>query len=194
MRLRGAIAALAVVLAFPAGAHAERTDGTCALALSRLDPTTTNVLAIDTNAVYWVAGYTAVPGTRIKIEGQFPHSRYMRFNVYDGAGRPLDAIADQQIKPDPRSSNPFLPGAERLAEPRDYTVHVEFGPKPSEPEPNTIYSGDSRGGTFWYRVYIPDAGRDAKGGVPLPRVTYEGAPALPTADACRELQTPYLQG
>ena len=194
MRLRGAIAAVAALLVLPpASAGAGGVDGSCALALSRLDPTTTNVLALDTNAVYWMAGYTAVPGTRIRIEGQYPYSRYMGFNVYDAAGRPVDAIADHQIKPDKRSTNPFLPGANRFAPRRNYTSFVEFGPRPSKPARNTIYTGDSRGGTFWYRVYIPDAGRDAKGGVPLPRVTYEGPLALPTFDACRELQAPYLQ-
>lgn len=196
MRARGAIAALAAILALaPASAaQAEGVDGTCALALARLDPTTTNLLALDTNAVYWVAGYSAVPGTRIRVEGQFPHARYMGFNVYDAAGRPVDAISDQQIKPDKRSLNPFLPGANRSAAHRDYTVTVEFRPRPSKPARNTVYTGDSLGGTFWYRVYVPDAGRDPKGGVLLPQLTYEGGPVLPSATACRELQAPYVQG
>jgi hypothetical protein len=193
--LTGAFAAAAAVMFAPAASAAEGVDGTCPLALTRLDPTTTNALALDTNAVYWVAGYTAVPGTRIRVEGQFPHSRFMGFNLYDGAARPLDAIADRKIKPERRSTNPFEPGADRFAERRDYSLTVEFGPRPEKKVPrNTLYSGDSRGGTLWYRVYIPDNGRDPKGGVPLPRITYEGGPALPSADACRELQAPYLEG
>lgn len=199
MRLRGALIGALVALALPAApASGAGVDGTCGLALSRLDPTTTNVLALDTNAVYWVAGYAAVPGTRIRIDGQFPYARYSGFNVYDALGRPVDAIADEQIQPDPGSSNPFLPGADRFAADRNYSVFVEFGPRPASPAPNTVYTGDSPGGTVWYRVYIPDQGRDAKGGVPLPRLTYEGGldlgVALPGLDPCRELQAPYLEG
>ena len=76
---------------------------------------------------------------------------------------------DVQLAPDPGSTNPFLPGASRTAEQRDYTAFIEVGPRPAQPAPNTLYTGDSRGGTFLYRVYVPDAGRDAKGGVPLPQ-------------------------
>lgn len=193
MRRLGVITAIAIALVVPGSAQAQTggVDGTCALALSRLDHTTTNVLALDTNAVYWVAGYSAVPGTRIRIDGQFPHSRYMAFNVYDGQGRPIQALADYEIRPDKGSTNPFLPGANRTAPRRNYTAFIEFGPRPKKPARNTIYT-ESNGGTFWYRVYIPDQGSDEKGGVPLPRITYEGPLALPSADACRELQAPYL--
>ena len=75
-----------------------------------------------------------------------------------------------------------------------YTAFIEVGPRPAQPAPNTLYTGDSRGGTFLYRVYVPDRGRDAKGGVPLPKVTLEpagGAGGAPGLDACRELQAPY---
>ena len=43
---------------------------------------------------------------------------------------------------------------------------------------------------------MPDRGRDAKGGVPLPKVSLEpagGAGGAPGLDACRELQAPYAQ-
>ncbi len=200
MRLRATITAV-VAASFlglaAAPAHAQGVDQTCQLGLTRLDPTTTNVLALDTNAVYWLGAYAAVPGARVRIEGQFPHSRYMGWNVYDPAGRPIESIADEQIVPDPGSSNPFLPGADRQAQPRDYTLFVEFREPPEHPEPNTLYTGSSRGGTFWYRVYIPDQGMDRKGGVPLPKVTLEpedGQGGAPGIAACRELQAPYLDG
>ena len=89
--------------------------------------------------------------------------------------RPIDALSDAQLAPDPGSTNPFLPGASRTEEQRDYTAFIEVGPRPAQPAPNTLYTGDSRGGTFLYRVYVPDRGRDAKGGVPLPKVTLEPA-------------------
>src|SRR5688500_644509 len=165
----------ALFLVLPAGAGAQGVDTTCQFALTRLDASTTNVLAVDTNAVYWGGTYAALPGTRIRIEGQYPHSRYISWNVYDAAARPIDALSDVELAPDPGSSNPFLPGADRTVTQRSYTAFIEVGPRPAQPAPNTLYTGDSRGGTFLYRVYVPDAGRDEKGGVPLPKVTLESA-------------------
>jgi hypothetical protein len=185
-----------VLLAAPAGASAQGVDTTCQFALTRLDATTTNALAVDTNAVYWGGTYAALPGTRIRIEGQYPYARYISWNVYDSAARPIDALSDVQLAPDPGSSNPFRAGADRTVTQRSYTAFIEVGPRPAQPAPNTLYTGDSSGGTFLYRLYVPDAGRDQKGGVPLPRVTLEsadGGGAPLTAEQCRELQAPYAQ-
>jgi hypothetical protein len=193
VRIRRILILAAAALALPApAAEAQGLDVTCQFSLTRLDHTTTNVLAVDTNAVYWVSGYTAVPGARIRIEGHYPYARYISWNLYDAAGRPIDALSDAELEPDAGSSNPFLPGADRFAQPRSYTAFIEFGPRPANPAPNTLYTGASAGGTFWYRVYVPDQGRDAKGGVPLPRVTLNGPAA--GLDACRELQAPSLPG
>src|SRR5215216_2245955 len=192
---RGVLPAmLCVVFALPASAAAQGVDTTCQFALTRLDATTTNVLAVDTNAVYWGGTYAALPGTRIRIEGQYAHSRYISWNVYDSAARPIDALSDFELTPDPDSSNPFLPGADRTVTERSYTAFIEVGPAPAQPAPNTLYTRDSQGGTFLYRVYVPDASRDEKGGVPLPRVTLEsrdGTGTPLTVDQCRELQAPY---
>ena len=103
---------------------------TCQFSLTRLDATTTNVLAVDTNAVYWGGTYAALPGTRIRIEGQYPHSRYISWNVYDAAARPIDALSDVQLAPDPGSTNPSCPARRARAEPRDYTAFIEVGPRP----------------------------------------------------------------
>lgn len=171
---------LGAVLLLPGGAAAQGLDSTCQFGLTRLDASTTNVLAVDTNAVYWGGTYAALPGTRIRIEGQYPHARYFSFNLYDPAARPIGAIADFQLAPDPGGGS--------------YTAFIEVGPAPAQPAANTLYTADSRGGTFLYRVYVPDRGRDAKGGVPLPKVSLERAgsqgeaPGLPV---CSELQAPY---
>jgi hypothetical protein len=196
MRARVLLAILGGLLALPGSAAAQGVDTTCQFALTRLDSTTTNVLAVDTNAVYWGGTYAALPGTRIRIEGQYPHSRYISWNVYDSAARPIDALSDFELIPDPGSSNPFLPGADRTVTQRSYTAFIEVGPESAQPAPNTLYTGSSQGGTFLYRVYVPDAGRDAKGGVPLPRVTLEsrdGTGTPLTTEQCRELQAPYAQ-
>lgn len=124
------------------------------------------MLALDTNAVHWASGYVAVPGSRIRIEGHYPYARYISGNVYDAAGRPIDALSDVQLQPDPGSSNPFLPGADRFALPHTYTAWIEFGPRPADPAPNKLYTGDARAGQFCYRVYVPDRGRDPKAAWP----------------------------
>ncbi|MEX2196249.1 MAG: hypothetical protein WD844_13265 [Thermoleophilaceae bacterium] len=99
----------------------------------------------------------------------------MSFNVYDGALRPTDALADQEIVADAGSTNPFLEGARRDAEMRDYTVRIVPGtPPPGGREPNTVYLASAgraayEGGIL-YRVYIPDLGTDDTGGVGLPEV------------------------
>jgi hypothetical protein len=196
MRVRVVVLLAGVLLALPGGAAAQGIDMTCQFSLTRLDATTTNVLAIDTGAVYWGGTYAALPGTRIRIEGQYPHARYISWNVYDAAARPIDALADVELAADPGSANPFLPGASRTVAERDYTAFIEVGPRPDQPAPNTLYTGSSSGGTFLYRVYVPDRARDAKGGVPLPNVTLEpagGAGGALGVDACRELQAPYAQ-
>jgi hypothetical protein len=196
-RARGLVAAALAALAMsaPAPASAQGVDTTCQFSFSRLDPTTTNTLLLDTNAVYWVGTYQAIPGTRIRIEGEFPYSRYTSWNVYDSAARPIDSLADTQIKPDAGSSNPFLPDADRTKRPRSYTLFLRSEPRPDRPAQNTLYSGAGNAiGQFWLRIYIPDNGRDHKGGVPLPRVTLErdGSNGTPvTAEECRTAQAPY---
>lgn len=199
MRLRASmVAASAVALVLAPAAGAQGVDTTCQFSLTRLDSTTTNALAVDTNATYWGGAYASLPGLRIRIEGQFPFARYMSWNLYDTRLRPIDALTDEQIQPDPGSENPFIAGADRLGEERDYTAFIEFGAPPEDPDdraPNTLYTGDSRSGSFLYRVYIPDRDRDAKGGVPLPRVTLESADGeggSPGVDLCRDAQAPFV--
>jgi hypothetical protein len=191
--------ALALIsAAAPARAAAQGADQTCLLALTKFDAATINVAYPDDSAQYYSGAYQLAPGSRIRIHGRFPHARYMSFNVYDAAQRPLDGIADVAIRPDTGSGNPFLIGAERTFEQRDYTVFIDTGPKPEAPAPNTLYTGTGQNGapntsgTFIYRIYIPDRGRDDMGGVGLPTVTVEpatgeggGAPS-----ACSDAEKP----
>jgi hypothetical protein len=191
-----ALAVVAAALAGPSAASGQGLDTTCQFSLTRLDSSITNTLAVDTHAVYWGGQYTAVPGTRIRIEADFPYSRYTSWNLYDSQAKPISGLNDQELKADPGSSNPFLPGADRFARRRHYTAFIEFKKAPANPRPNTIYTGSSPQGTFLLRVYMPDIGRDAKGGVPLPRLTLEpanGSGGAPSIAACREAQAPYPQ-
>ena len=194
-----------LALAVAAPAVAQGVDETCVLPLTKTDAATVNVAFPDQAAVYWVGAYTMVPGTRLRITGRYPHARYFSFNVYDNLQRPLDAIADAEIRPDPGSTNPFLPGADRTAGHRDYTVFVDFGPKPARPvdrASNTVYTGTGQNGapnaqgTFILRIYVPDHGRDETGGVGLPTVTLEptSSSERPAASPCSGLAKPSIGG
>jgi hypothetical protein len=200
LALAAVVACLALVLA--TGARAQGLDETCALALTKFDPGTMNVAYPDDSAQYYTGVYQLVPGMRIRITGDFPHARYMSFNVYDPALRPLDGISDVRIQPDPGATNPFVEGADRTTTHRSYTVFIDFGSRPKEPAPNTLYTGDGQNGapnvtgSFIYRIYVPDAGRDDTGGVGLPTVTIEPATATaqPATSPCAGVQRPPASG
>lgn len=199
-----ATAAVLLVAALAAApSSASGLDQTCILPLTKFDAGTVNVAYPDEAAIYWVGGYQAMEGTRIRIRSEFPHARYMSFHAYDPALRPIDAIHDVSIQPDPGSSNPFLGGADRIAHPRSYTAFIEFGAKPERPAPNTIYTGTGQNGApnmnggFVYRIYVPDRGRDETGGVGLPQVSLEtkdsSDPPLTPVD-CRRAAKPTASG
>jgi len=203
LRWRAAtVAAVGTAVLASAPAHAQGLDTTCVLPLTKFDPVTINVAYPDQSAVYWVGAYVGIPGTRLRIQGEFPHARYMSFNVYDPALRPLDAIADAELVPADGHVNPFLAGAARDGARRSYTAFIEFGPRPQRHEdraPNTIYTGTGQdgspnvAGTFLYRVYIPDRGRNETGGAGLPTVTLQaknGGPA--PRSICSNLSKPPL--
>jgi len=105
--------ALAIALTVPVAAHADGLDETCELTATRFDADATNILFPDSSAQYWSAHYTAVPGTRIRIDGIYPYARYTSWNVYDPLLRPFAKKADFEIAPDAGSQNPFLPKADR---------------------------------------------------------------------------------
>lgn len=186
----------AAALAAPGVAHADGVDQTCQLTATRFDPDTVNVLYPDSSAQYWSAGYAAVPGTRLRIDGIFPYARYTSWNLYDPALRPFAKLSDFELQADPGSANPYLPGAARdtsVAE-RHYTLYVTFSSS-DHPGPNTIYVDPTAhpAGVLTLRVYEPDAGRDVSGGVDLPQVTWEttsatGPPSL--TSPCRGVEKP----
>src|SRR5918912_4201495 len=189
-------AALTVFLALPGVARAQGIDQTCELTATRFDADTVNILFPDSSAQYWSAEYTAVPGTRIRIDGVFPYARYTSWNVYDPILRPFAKKSDFELTPDPGSSNPFLPGADRTTpiDQRHYTLFITFDPA-DHPGPNVIYVDPAKNpvGVFTLRVYVPDAGRDVTGGVGLPQVTWEptsssGPPSL--VSPCRDVEKP----
>jgi len=190
--LFGAVAVLgslsAVAKAAPSTAPTPTGTG-CAWPF-RLDPTAANTLYPDSAANYWITTLPAVPGETLTITGQFPYGRYMSLTTYTPYLFSIDGLHDSAIAADPGSTNPFLPGADRYATPRNYTVTVVFGQKPAAPAPNTLYTtnedASKKGAAFQlaYRVYRPDKGKDDRGGVPLPKITINmpGGQAIPVPE------------
>lgn len=160
---------------------------------------TMNIAFPDESAKYWVALVPMLPQTRLRIDGRFPEVRYFSYNVYDPILRPTDALADSELEPAAGDENPFTdPSAEAGGA---YTAYVEFTAKPDDPAPNTVYAGAFGLGeqsvpqvlmtALFYRVYVPDEGRDFDGGVGLPKLTFETADGhveiLPTANCVEPL-------
>jgi hypothetical protein len=125
------------------------------------------------SATYWLARFNLPQGSRLSLQGRYPHGRYMSLNSYS-AGAPTDALSDIVIKPRPGSTNPFIPGHRRDLPHRAWSVAVldqspppEGGPR----APNTLYAKPDGDASIelLYRVYEPDRGLDLTGGTGLPR-------------------------
>jgi hypothetical protein len=169
---------------------------------ARSDANAFNVLYPDRSATYWVAALAIPPGGELRLEGRYPHARYMSFNLYNPRLEPIDALADVEIAPNPGSAQPFALNANRVAEPRDYAVRVVAGLRPDDPaqrSPNTLYSflsaqdasQPSPVAIVIYRVYVEDAGLDLSGGVGVPDVvlTLASGQELRGTAACAALES-----
>lgn len=197
--LRFAIPALALLLAACGGSSApdtapaqplpEPTPETREVALNcswllRSDQDLLNIAFPDEAATYWVAALPALPGTRVRIDGEYPKSRYFSFNAYDPALRPTDAITDYQLDP-AEGGNPYRSAG--IAGGR-YVAYLRPGTVPEQREPNTLYAGSINllgraelPNPVWlvlYRIYLAEGSRS--GGVPLPRLTLETADGATT--------------
>lgn len=145
------------------------------------DGTHLNTLFGELDAHYWQSFERIPSGGYIEYHGQFPHARLMSFTNYGGAIRSVGGIYDAEIVPDRGSVNPYLPGADRTAENRWFTVRFVDGQAPPREErpPNTFYRVSEDGSnqsnrlapTVTLRVYTPDRGTGVSGGVPLPSIT-----------------------
>jgi hypothetical protein len=173
-------------LALPAAAGANEgsavrpcTDWPVAVSTTRA-----NAGGPDTQAAYWVLGYSTVPGGRLRIHGEFPKARYFSLTVQDQNEITLGSLRDNKLWPDPPTANPFQSKAKWS--PKDtYTAYIDFAATPaSGPAPNTFYAGrtldgaPNSSGTVILRIYVPTDQQDPQAGVPLPTVTLQ----LPGAD------------
>ena len=133
----------------------------------------------DPSASYWMAFLEMPKGSELVFKGRFPYARYIQFAMYranpigsyDATG---ERLLDNDIEPDPGSVNPFVPGADRMAKSRNYTLRILNEDPPadrSQRKPNTLYAGMGNKIQMVYRLYLPDHGRDGSGDVGLPTYT-----------------------
>ena len=149
--------------------------------INQLHYTSPNTLGPDTDVGYYYTRFQLPAGATVTLHGQFPHSRFTSLTTYKTvggvAGISSTWLLDKQIKPDRGSINPFLPGAARNSNKRAYTVTISGQVPPAIPARNTLYAGQAgmTGQTqqveLGFRVYRPDSGYNAAGGVPLPAPT-----------------------
>jgi hypothetical protein len=149
----------------------------------------------DTN--YETSIDTIPAGGKVVFHGQFPHARFFSFTTSSVLGVIRGHLYDDQIKPDPGSTNPFRPGANRNATHRSYTVTMVDAPDPGPglEAPNTVYggiAGQAPGAgpmLLVVRVYLPDRGRDFTGGVGDPTASYVGPSGTPATgqQACTDV-------
>jgi hypothetical protein len=157
----------------------------------------------DTGARYWGAAFQIPPGGYLEIQGQYPHTRYFSFETYTAESQAIDGLYDAEIAPDHGSVNPYVPGANRNTEHRNYTVYIVNGKVPASGRaPNTIYTSTTDGSNseptglaqIGYRIYLPDIGQDDTGGVGLPTITSVSSSGsrLLEPGACQILTLPDL--
>lgn len=143
----------------------------------------------DMQSTYFFGCLAMPAGSSLTLHFTYPYARYFKFALYKAEANTIVSIGEDlagpDIEPDPGSTNPFRVGADRQAEPRNFTIKMLAADAPADPkggETNTLYVG-REGGEIeaLIRIYLPDEGYDGPGWGPgsspfagrgLP--TYEG--------------------
>ena len=125
----------------------------------------------DWQSTYFIGQLRMPAGSSLKLNYGYPHARYFQFALYKSEGGTFVSIGEDlagaEIEPDPGSTNPFKVGANRLAEPRNFTLRVIAQDAPADPkqrERNGLYVGRDGGDLmFVNRIYLSDQGSDGAG-------------------------------
>ena len=190
--------AVRTVVHFPANGPGGQDSHACFWGVSYTQETR-NIIWPDSHTDYPVSIDTIPAGGRLVLHGQFPHARFFSLTTSSTLGVIRGHLYDVGIRPDPGSTNPFLPGANRHATHRSYTVTVvdQPDPGPGHEQPNVLYgglAGQAPGAgplLIVERVYLPDRGRDFSGGVGEPAASYVAANGTVSTgqSACTALST-----
>lgn len=115
--LTGALTAALLALAVATPAHGAPRDRSCGWIL---EPTADreNILFPEITTRYLAAIVPVPPGGSVEITGRFPHARYMSLRTDTRTLQSVSVLRDEQIVPDAGSSNPYLPGADRIPLPQ----------------------------------------------------------------------------
>jgi hypothetical protein len=106
----------------------------------------------------------------LTLSGVYPKARFFSIAVYDGAPVATDLsdrLYDAAIAPDPGSVNPFAAEGAPAESAQNYTISVA---RDGASQDNTIQL-KADAGWLVYRLYLPNGGEGAMGGVPLPVVS-----------------------
>jgi hypothetical protein len=140
----------------------------------------------DWQSTYFIGRLAMPAGSSLTLNYTYPHARYFQFALYKAERGTFvsigEALAGQEIEPDPGSTNPFRVGANRLAEPRSFTLRVlaeNAPPDPKQRARNALYVGKDGGELmFVNRIYLSDQGSDGAGWGPA--ASPSGGRGLPT--------------
>lgn len=162
-----------------------------------------NIAYPDAGTVYWGAVFTMPAGSRLHLEGDFPHARYMSIISYDYKGAPVESVADYLMVAQAGSVNPFIEGADRNAKARRYRLEVLNQPLkepmtwgvylPGQQRPQ-IHAPQQDGVAqqqLLYRIYAADKNTDvtANGGLPQFVLTLADGRSLRGQEACTALRS-----
>ena len=130
-----------VIVHFPVNGPGGQDSHTCFWGVAYTQETR-NIIWPDSHTDYPVSTDTIPAGGKIVLHGRFPHARFFSLTTSSVLGQLRGHLYDATIKPDPGSTNPFLPGANRNAKHRSYTVTVldQPDPGPGHEAPNTLYA------------------------------------------------------
>jgi hypothetical protein len=125
----------------------------------------------DTKSIYFLSRFSMPARSVLTLHCRYPYARYHKFALYKAEGNTFvsinEALAAQEIEPDAGSTNPFRVGANRLAEPRNFTLRIVARDAPADPqrhEKNTLYVGRDGGKReAVIRIYLADQDRDGAG-------------------------------
>jgi len=125
----------------------------------------------DRQSTYFLSQLAMPVGSRLKLRYTYPHARYFQFALYRWDGSTFvstgQALAGEAIEPDPGSTNPYRVGADRLTEPRNFSLTILAEEAPADPErhvKNTLYAGiGGKQILVVNRIYLTDQGWDGAG-------------------------------